>query len=284
MNVSPRRPGFTLVELLVVIGIIALLISILLPSLNKARGAAQKVACQSNIRQMGLAGTFYNNDNKGFFPQPDYGGLAMGWDDPACWWNAIPDKLGFEPLGGGGPFPWFQAGPTPSDAIPVLRCPSANLSNDRGRTYAMNANLNQYYLAFPAAQAGSPWAGLQAKTLPVKYTLYRNQPMLGRDGSYWSVEDVPLYMDGWLTRDGFGNAIYEQWRAVRDNATQSMLNTREAARPHDNGMNVMFIDGHVEFAGPKHKLFTAPADGAADPKAGAMITDETGTKNRGWIW
>jgi prepilin-type N-terminal cleavage/methylation domain-containing protein/prepilin-type processing-associated H-X9-DG protein len=61
--------GFTLVELLVVIGIIALLISVLLPALNAARERARQSACGSNIRQLVTAALMYAQDNGGTFPQ-----------------------------------------------------------------------------------------------------------------------------------------------------------------------------------------------------------------------
>src|SRR5689334_24063245 len=68
-----RRPAFTLVGLLVVIGIIALLIGILMPALGKARKASKTASCLSNVRQLVMAEIQYVNENKGRF-SPYYNG------------------------------------------------------------------------------------------------------------------------------------------------------------------------------------------------------------------
>ena len=110
-----RPKGFTLVELLIVIGIIALLISILLPALAKARSAAQEAVCMSNLRQWGIGYAMYTDQNHGSLPSDgaggnstdpigvspvDSNGVAFGTapnlpiNSNGLWFNAIPPLVG----------------------------------------------------------------------------------------------------------------------------------------------------------------------------------------------
>lgn len=118
------RGAFTLVELLVVIGIIALLIAILLPVLSKARAAANRVACLSNEKQLFNGILLYCNDNRGWFPtcaEPEDGTAFAQAPDDWIWWEAnrnLDDSAIAKYLGIGG-----------DPLRRLLRCPADSFEN-----------------------------------------------------------------------------------------------------------------------------------------------------------
>src|ERR1700677_3095258 len=83
-QVSAAKRGFTLVEMLVVIGIIGVMIALLLPSLNKAQAQAIKIKCMANMQQIGQAMLIYADQNDGYLFPPN-----KGWPSPTTTPNVI---------------------------------------------------------------------------------------------------------------------------------------------------------------------------------------------------
>ena len=116
---AARRRGFTLVELLVVIGIIALLISILLPALNQARRSAKSVVCASNLRQLGIGFVFYAEGNDGSLPPGSTLNSAGSGDWAPFWYDHVMSYID-QKAGGAGDTSF-----NPSDYGEAFVCPSA---------------------------------------------------------------------------------------------------------------------------------------------------------------
>jgi prepilin-type N-terminal cleavage/methylation domain-containing protein len=144
--------GFTLVELLVVIGIIAVLISILLPSLTKARRQSETVQCASNMRQLGMALLLYTDANSGYLFPTD-----MGWSNKQVYLHTPNDgSLGTVSGNLGIMFPdqwqqytynvWTAAVFAGTWNPPIMICPTDNTDpppNAR-HTYILNEYMAYY--------------------------------------------------------------------------------------------------------------------------------------------
>lgn len=103
------RRGFTIVELLVVISIIALLVSILLPALSKARSAAQAIQCASNLRQLAIGSNVYLEDNQEHLPN---------------YYEGYTGAPHFDSTNTFGTWAWRLYRPYMNSAAAVFRCPA----------------------------------------------------------------------------------------------------------------------------------------------------------------
>jgi prepilin-type N-terminal cleavage/methylation domain-containing protein len=126
------RRGFTLVELLVVIGIIAVLISLLLPALGKARQQGNRVKCLANQRSIGSAMLIYSGVNRGWLFPPDEGGPFAGTPINHEWFVLVLKS----------PTPRDPTSTLPADWLPpVMLCPADSPSAADPHSYVLNHHL-----------------------------------------------------------------------------------------------------------------------------------------------
>ena len=223
MLISPlqRGRGFTLVELLVVIGIIALLISILLPTLSRARKKAAEVTCKINLREIGSAFRMYANDYDDKLPDKwTLGGTLFragaGWKD-----QDDPFSLG-ETLGLPALFNELGYIESRYDDDSVWTCPAQpQYMRDWGNTYAWSnsAKLSDTSIVRGAEESQNVW---------LLWDNYSYQPFTPgfRRGSGDRIPVMPS----------------EQW--IYPHEYQVSFEENEAGRSQGS-INILFIDGAV---------------------------------------
>lgn len=241
---SKDKAGFTLIELLVVISIIALLISILLPSLSAARGAARDMACLSNLRQIGVATMAYEADF-GVMPVgiERYPGDPGGYYD---WTFALPDLY----MGGSN-----SGASVAQQRRLVLQCPTATsfgLPGDQPNHYSAHPRL------FPDIQMNDPYRSGTLRPYRSDQVKRASEMFLVGDGAQTESDSgtSPLALsidDNRIFRPGFGlvrgpNDNLNAPINAGDNTDDDATNDDQLRFRHANDqslVNLLFVDGHA---------------------------------------
>ncbi len=239
-----KKKGFTLIELLVVISIIALLMSILMPSLSKVKDIARMTVCQSNVRQWGIIlSTFVIDNNNKFF---------KGWYAEAP--NGIQDQL------------WLTVAKSYYDDPRIRLCPVTNNLDDRTSAwkgvYHFQENGAGQWWELLAGDYGSYGINAFVENSDLRVNIGGDIGVGECDKLNWKSPDnvpqadnVPVVTDSWWYT--FWNDNGQDPPPERDNkdprASQGNANciSRVCIDRHHGELNMLFMDWSVRRIGLK---------------------------------
>ncbi len=209
--------GFTLVELLVAIAIIAVLASLLLPTFGRGRLSAQRARCLGNLRQLGLATHMYWDDNNGRCFR--YGGMAtnsgqlywFGWIGPG------PEGQRTFNLTQGALYPYLQA-------RGVEVCPAFNYLSAQYKLKAAGASYNYGYNLYLSAPSSEPAVNSSRLIRPASLALFGDSAQVNT----WQIPASPTH------------PLLEEWYYLDRGTNQPNGHFR-----HSQRANVEFCDGHA---------------------------------------
>ena len=142
-----RHRGFSLIELIVVIGIIAVLLGLLFPTLAGTRASSKAIVCQSNMRQIGVAMAAYANENKGWLFPPDDGNFT----------NLAPVNHRWPQIVMHTPPPADTSSTDPRDWTPkIVLCPADDENPNEAHSYVVNGHLVEKKVRYFSSNFGGP--------------------------------------------------------------------------------------------------------------------------------
>ena len=225
------KTGFTLIELLVVISIIALLLSILMPGLQKAKQTAKAVLCKSNLHSWTLTFHMYTEDNNGSF----HSGFGTTPENSNWWMDSARDYYG--------------------DVDDIRTCPSAtkvmyNKDGTEGPGFGKTPFAAWGIVDWFGEDYGSYGVNGWVENKPEEYTTAENRVNFWRKTTAITgalPSDIPLitdaqHIDAWPQP---GNAPPREREIYWKDQDQSHM-VRVVQDRHDKRQNVAFIDGSIE--------------------------------------
>ncbi len=278
------RRGFTLVELLIVIGIIALIISILLPALGRARAAAQAVVCQSNMQQMANGLRMYSESNRGWVPSAGEDGDSaaeaitlpdqMGWASEFFWMNAVSratfgrtyDQIQLDAAAGGPP--------VPIDGMRhPLVCPSAPRASGSRTSPRDPVSPDGYFLQYGNVNVNGTLTLEQRKTFvcyAMNYKLFGTTTAIGKLTQLTHASETCVIFEKRTSVSEVTQANDDYYAAKGGGANKIVSaavgrfrgDWRRFTSRHAQGGFILFADGHVGFMGLRDVL--TPAVPGAD--------------------